>query len=332
VIGRALTPVREGLRQRRLSGAAVLLLLVLAVTVNAILAPTFFSSYSISSNFSSFVPLVAASIGQTIIVLAGGIDLSLGALITLASVVSVVLMDGDPANLPLAAAVALGTGALGGLVNGLIVAVLRLQPIVATFAMSFVFAGITLKVLPQPGGEVPTEMTTAYRDTVLGVPVAALVVLGLYVLWWVVKRRRIGRHLYAVGGDERAAYATGVDVQRVKVSSYVLGGTFAGLAALAILANAGSGDPYVGAAVGTALIGGEITLGSIAAVVIGGTALRGGTGGAGGSIAGAIILGLIANIVFFAGVSSAVRELIDGAIIIGALALAGLPSLQRRTA
>jgi ribose transport system permease protein len=175
-------------------------------------------------------------------------------------------------------------------------------------------------------------MTTAYRDTLLGVPVAALVIVALYGLWWVVKRRKIGRHLYAVGGDERAAYATGVDVQRVKVSSYVLGGAFAGLAALAILANAGSGDPYVGAAVGTALIGGEITLGSIAAVVIGGTALRGGIGGAGGSIGGAIILGLIANIVFFAGVSSAVRELIDGAIVIGALALAGLPTLQRRTA
>jgi ribose transport system permease protein len=331
-MAKVMAPVRAGLRKGRFPGAAVLLLLIIAVTVNALLAPNFFSSYSLSSNFSSFVPLVAASIGQTIVILAGGIDLSLGALITLSSVVSVVLMDGDPANLPLAIAVALGVGALGGLVNGLIVAVLRLQPIVATFAMSFVFAGITLKVLPQPGGEVPTVMTTAYRDSVLGIPVAAVVIAVLYGLWWIVKRRRIGRHLYAVGGDERAAYASGVDVPRVKVTSYVLGGTFAGLAALAILANAGSGDPYVGAAVGTALIGGELTLGSIAAVVIGGTALRGGAGGAGGSIGGAIILGLIANIVFFAGVSSAIRELIDGAIIIGALALAGLPALQRRAA
>ena len=318
--------------RRNLPGVTVLMLLVVAVAVNAILAPTFFSSYSLISNFSSFVPLVAASIGQTVIILAGGIDLSLGALITLSSVVSVVLMDGDPANLPLAIAVALGVGALGGLVNGLIVAFLRLQAIVATFAMSFVFAGITLKVLPQPGGEVPSEMTLAYRDAILGIPVSALVIAGLYGLWWIVKRRRFGQHLYAVGGDERSAYASGVGVQRVRVGSYVLGGTFAGLAALAILANTGSGDPYVGAAVGTALIGGEITLASIAAVVIGGTALRGGVGGAGGSIGGAIILGLIANIVFFAGVSSAYRELIDGAIVIGALALAGVPALQRRTA
>lgn len=330
MIDRALEPSRSV--RRWVPGVTVLVLLVLAVTVNALLAPNFFSSYSLISNFSSFVPLVAASIGQTIIVLAGGIDLSLGALITLASVVSVVLMDGDPANLPLAAAVAIGVGALGGLVNGLIVAFLRLQAIVATFAMSFVFAGITLKVLPQPGGEVPTEMTLAYREAILGIPVAAVVIAALYGLWWVVKRRRVGRHIYAVGGDEGAAYASGVSVQAAKVRSYVLGGTFAGLAALAILANTGSGDPYVGAAVGTALIGGEITLSSIAAVVIGGTALRGGVGGAGGSIAGAIILGLIANIVFFAGVPSAYRELIDGAIVIGALALAGIPALGRRTA
>jgi ribose transport system permease protein len=221
---------------------------------------------------------------------------------------------------------------MGGLINGLIVAYLRLQAIVATFAMSFVFAGITLKVLPRPGGEVPSVMTSTYRDAVLGVPVAALVILGLYGLWWIVKRRKVGRHLYAVGGDERAAYASGVNVNRVRVTSYVLGGTFGGLAALAILANTGSGDPYVGAAVGTALIGGETTLASIAAVVIGGTALRGGVGGAGGTIGGAIILALLSNIVFFARIPAGFRELIDGAIIIGALALAAVPAFQRRVA
>ena len=331
-MGRAAGSLRNVLGAGRLPGATVLLLLVITVSANAILAPNFFTTYSVSSNFSSFVPLVAASIGQTIVILAGGIDLSLGALITLSSVTSVVLMDGEPATLPVAVAVAVGVGALGGLVNGLIVAFLRLQAIVATFAMSFVFAGITLKVLPQPGGQVPSAMTLLYRDAVLGIPVAALAILGLYGVWWGIKRRRTGRHIYAVGGDERAAYASGVNVPRVKVLSYVLGGIFASLAALAILANAGSGDPYVGAAVGTALIGGEITLASIAAVVIGGTALRGGVGGAGGSIGGAIILGLIANIVFFAGVPSAYRELIDGAIVIGALALAGVPALQRRPA
>lgn len=323
------TAVRTFVRQGRAPALTVWVLLVVAVAVNAWLAPTFFSSYSIRSNFATFVPLVAAAIGQTIIVLGGGIDLSLGALITLSSAVSVVLMDGDPANLPVAVVAALAVGAVGGLVNGGLAAYLRLQPIVATFATSFVWAGLTLQVLPQPGGTVPPAMTALYRDAILGIPVAALAIVVLALLWLAVRRHRLGLHIYATGGDERAAFASGVAVNRVKVSSYVLGGIFGGLSALAILANTGSGDPYVGASAGAVFIGGELTLSSIAALVIGGTALSGGVGGAGGAIAGAIVLGLISNIVFFAGLSGGIRELIDGTIVIAALALAGIPALRR---
>jgi ribose transport system permease protein len=321
--------VRTFVRQGRLASLTVWVLLLIAIGINAWLAPNFFTGYSIRSNFATFVPLVAAAIGQTIIVLGAGIDLSLGALITLSSVVGVVLMDGDPANLPVAALAALAVGAVGGFVNGSLAAYLRLQPIVATFATSFVWAGLTLQVLPQPGGSVPTVMTAFYRDAVLGVPVAALVILALAGLWLAVKRHRLGLHIYAIGGDEQAAFASGINVNRVRVSSYVLGGLFGGLSALAILANTGSGDPYVGASAGAVFIGGELTLTSIAALVIGGTALSGGVGGAGGAIAGAIVLGLISNIVFFAGLSGGMRELIDGAIVIGALALANIPALRR---
>jgi ribose transport system permease protein len=324
-----LPAARAFVRQGRLASLTVWVLLLIAIGINAWLAPNFFTGYSIRSNFATFVPLVAAAIGQTIIVLGAGIDLSLGALITLSSVVGVVLMDGDPANLPVAALAALAVGAVGGFVNGSLAAYLRLQPIVATFATSFVWAGLTLQVLPQPGGSVPTVMTAFYRDAVLGVPVAALVILALAGLWLAVKRHRLGLHIYAVGGDEQAAFASGINVARVRVSSYVLGGLFGGLSALAILANTGSGDPYVGASAGAVFIGGELTLTSIAALVIGGTALSGGVGGAGGAIAGAIVLGLISNIVFFAGLSGGTRELIDGAIVIGALALAGLPAMRR---
>jgi ribose transport system permease protein len=323
------TSARAFVRQGRLASVTVWVLLLIAVAINAWLAPNFFTSYSISSNFATFVPLVAAAVGQTIIVLGGGIDLSLGALITLSSAVSVVLMDGNPANLPVAVLAALAVGAAGGFVNGALAAYLRLQPIVATFATSFVWAGLTLEVLPQPGGTVPSAMTTLYRDSVLGVPVAALAILVLAGLWFAVKRHRLGLHIYAIGGDEQAAFASGINVNRIRTSSYVLGGLFGGLSALAILANTGSGDPYVGASAGAVFIGGELTLTSIAALVIGGTALSGGIGGAGGAIGGAIVLGLISNIVFFAGLSGGVRELIDGVIVIAALALAGIPALRR---
>lgn len=309
--------------------AMVFVLLVIAAAANAALQPTFFTAYNLSSMFATFAPSVAAAVAQTIVVLTGAIDLSLGALITLASVVAVVLVDGDPSKIPLAVAAALAVGLLGGLFNGLLVALVRLQPIVATFATTFVFGGLALTVLPQPGGSVPVEVTTAYRAATLGVPNALWLILLVALLWVALRRSRLGIHLYAVGGNTTAAFATGVRVTRVQVAAYLVAGLFAGVAALAILANTGSGDPYVGSVGGAAIIGGELTLSSIAALVIGGTALSGGRGGALGSIAGAIVLGLVANIVFFLGVSSGMRELIDGLIVIGALAFTGAPWLRR---
>lgn len=296
-------------------------LLVITIAVNASLQPYFFTLYNIQSNLNTFVPLVAAAVGQTLVVLGGGIDLSLGAIITLVDVVVVKLMGGSMDNVPLALAVGLLVGAAAGLINGLFVAYVRLQPIVATFATSFIWSGLALWVMPRPGGSVPREFYRGYRDVLLGVPVAAWIILAIIGLWWLIKRHRISRYILAVGGDERAAYATGVPVTKVKVMSYVLGGLFAAVAGLGIVANTASGDPYVG---------GPITLTSITAVVIGGTRLSGGFGGAGGSIAGAMILSLVGNIVFFANVGSHYQELINGAIVVAALVLAGIPAMRRR--
>ncbi|SDL41299.1 ABC transporter permease [Nonomuraea jiangxiensis] len=305
----------------QLSGVATVAMLVVAVAVNTALQPNFWGGYALTSNFATFVPLVAIAIGQTVVVLSGGLDLSLGAQVTLASVVAVQVVDGRLDRLPLAAAAALGVGMACGALNGLVVALLRLQPIVATFATSFVFSGLALVVLPTPGGSVPIEVTTAYRDSVLGVPVALLAIVGLALLWRVLRGHRVLRHVYAVGGDAEAAYASLVPVTRTRVWAYVLGGLFAALSALAVLANTGSGDPFVG---------NELTLASVAAVVLGGTALAGGRGGAGGSILGAMVLALVTNIVFFADVPTTYRQLVNGAVIILALALAGIPALQKR--
>lgn len=309
--------------RRSLPTVGSFFLLVVAVAVNAMLQPFFFSAYSIESNLNTFVPLIAAAVGQTIIILGGGIDLSLGTIITLSNVVTVAVMAGQSNHILLGIAAGLAVGAGAGLVNGLLAAVLRLQPIVATFATSFVWSGIALYIMPRPGGSVPMEFFRAYRSYLLGVPAAAWVILAIIISWITLKRHRLGRHIYAVGGDEAAAFASGVPVTRVKVLSYVLGGLFAGLSGLAIVADTATGDPFVGD---------SITLTSIVAVVIGGTRLAGGSGGAGGSIAGAIVLGLVANIIFFANVSSWYQELINGLIVIAALALAGLPTMRRRAA
>ncbi|GAB3484908.1 ABC transporter permease [Nocardiopsis coralliicola] len=306
---------------RRLVGArmpavAVGVLLVAAVAASAALQPGFFSPYGLTASFATFLPLATIAAAQTVIVLGGGIDLSIGTIVTLSSAVSVVLMQGDDARLPLALAAGLAAGAACGLLNGLVVAVLRLQPIVATFATSFIFGGAALLVLPKPGGTASPILTETYRMVVLAfVPVPAVLLVVLWLAWRVLRRHRLGQYLYAVGGSAEAAYSSAVPVSAVRVASYTLGGLIAALAGVWLLADSGAGDPTLGT---------ELTLGSIAALVIGGTRLRGGYGGVGGALLGAIVLSLVQGLVFFAGVPTTAREFVYGCIIIAAIALAGL--------
>lgn len=300
----------------RMPTMAVGLLLLITVVASAILQPGFFSPYGLSASFATFLPLATIAAAQTIIVLGGGIDLSIGTIVTLSSAVSVVLMQGDDGRLPLALAAGLATGAACGLFNGLVVAVLRLQPIVATFATSSVFGGLALLVLPSPGGQASPVLTETYRMVLLlYVPIPAVLLLALFLGWRLLRGGRFGQHLYAVGGNAEAAYTSAVPVSRVRVLSYTLGGLVAALAGVALLADAGAGDPTLGT---------ELTLGSIAALVIGGTRLRGGSGGVGGALVGAVVLSLIQGLVFFAGVPTNAREFVYGCIIIAAIALAGL--------
>lgn len=300
----------------RLPTATAFALLALALAANLVFADNFLTGFNIRSIFANTLPLAAVAIGQTIIVLGRGIDLSIGTIATLASVVTVSLTES--AGLPLALLAGLGVGAGCGLGNGLLVAIVRLQPIVATFATSFVWGGLALYVLPPGGGaapRMPDAMVQGYRDSILGVPNAALLLGALALAWLLLKRTKLLRHVYAVGGDEQAAFATGVRVAVVQIASYVIGGLFASLAAFAMLANSGSGD---------ALAGGGLTLLSIAALVIGGTRLSGGAGGAGGTIVGVLVLQLLSNLVASLRPPTNVRQLIDGLLVILALALAGL--------
>lgn len=315
----------DWISQGRLPAATAVVLLVLAVAANIAVNDRFLTAFNLQSIFATALPLAAVAVGQTVIVLGGGIDLSIGTIATLSSVVTVSMVE--PLGLPLALVVGLAVGAGCGLVNGVLVAVVRLQPIVATFATSFVWAGLALWVLPPassgdgPRPTMPEGFVQGYRGTTLGLPNGLWLLLGLAALWFVLKRTRFARHVYAFGGDEEAAYATGVRVVRVKLLTYVVGGMFAGLASFAMLANSGSGD---------ALAGSSLTLASVAALVVGGTRLAGGAGGAGGTIIGVLVLQLLGTIVVALRPPTDVRQLIDGLIVIAALALAGAWAGRRR--
>lgn len=300
-----------------------LLLLVIAVAINYALQPNFFRPAALSGNLRTYLPLMLLATGQTIVVLAGGIDLSVGSIVSLTNVVVISAMGGAEAGAgQIAAAIALGlgAGALAGALNGFCVAYLRFQPIITTFATSFLFSGLALTVMGSPGGSAPAGLQSAYASRPLGIPTAIWVALVLLLLWGLLRSTRYGRYLYAVGSNELAAYTSGVPVPLVRLSSYVLAGLLAGATGLALVLSTGTADP---------LIGEPMTLSSIVAVVLGGTRLSGGYGGVLGTIFGVYILGFIRTIISFAGVPSWWQTLADGLIVMFILAGPGLAALVR---
>jgi ribose transport system permease protein len=309
---------------RRQPSLLALALLLAAALLNYALQPNFFRPATLSGNLRTYLPLALVAAGQTMVIIGGGVDLSLGAVVALANVVVVRLLgDGsDPALLPPALLAGLGAGAAAGLVNGLCVAYLRFQPIVTTFATSFLFSGLALRVMERPGGSVPAEAMALYAARPLGLPLAVWAAALLLLAWAGLRATRYGVYLYAVGGQPQAAYVTGVPVALVRLATYVFAGALAACAAAALALDTGSGSPLVG--------GSGMTLSSVVAVVLGGTRLSGGQGGMFGSVLGVLILGLIRSVISFANVPTWHQVLVDGLIVMFALAGPGLAALLRR--
>lgn len=292
-------------------------LLIVALGVNYYLQDNLFELRVLNRNLRVFLPLMILAAGQAIVIVGGGIDLSVGAMVSMctAIIVTNITSDSSATEILLAIGAACVAGALAGALNGFSVAFLRLQPIVTTYATSFIFAGIALLILPRPGGDIPRHMTTFYRSTPLDIPLALFVVALILFIWYLVRSGRFGQYLYATGDNANAAYTTGIPVGWVKFSTYVIAGLFAAFAALALTLSLGSGSPRIGDA---------MTLDSIVAVVLGGTRLRGGQGGIAGAMIGVVILGIIRNIISFASVPTWSQTLVDALIIVTALAAPGI--------
>jgi ribose transport system permease protein len=299
-----------------------LALLAVALGVNFYLQPNLFEQRVFSGNLRIFLPLMILTAGQAIVIIGGGLDLSVGTMVSMVNAILVTWITRDSTIPEILMAIGIGmtAGMLAGLFNGLCVAYLRLQPIVTTYATSFIFAGIALWILPRPGGLMPSELTKLYRSNPLGIPLTIWVAALIILLWVGLRSTRYGRNLFAVGGRAESAYATGVSVSFMRLSTYVLAGLMAALAALALTLSTGTGDPRIGDA---------MTLPSIVAVVLGGTRLSGGQGGIAGSLIGVVILGTIRNIISFADVPTWWQTFVDALIIVLALAGPGLIRLIR---
>jgi ribose transport system permease protein len=265
--------------------------------------------------------LTLAALGQTLVILTGGVDLSIGPLISLTNSLAATLMSDNPTVTVLVILLVLAVGALCGLLNGLIVAYGRLQPIVVTLATSSIFTGCALFIRPNPGGYVPEWFTNALTSSIGPVPSSLILLAVLVVLWLLFRRTRLGVTIYAVGSNEGAAYMSGIAVTRSKLAAYTLAGLASAVAGLFFTAHT---------ATGSALTGGVFTLNSVAAVVLGGASLSGGSGSFIGTIAGAYVVAVIISVLFFLGVSPFYQSVFQGGILLLAVAIGSLRTLREK--
>jgi ribose transport system permease protein len=301
-----------------------LILLVLSLVMNLILQPNMFARETLNSNMRVFLPIILMAIGQAIVIIGGGIDISVGGTVSIVNTVLAtrVGLTGSPEEMWKYIFVSLMIGLLAGAINGFFIAYLRLQPIITTYATSFLYTGLALFILPNPGGGIPASIAALYRDTTpFNLPLAFFIIAIFLLLWFYISSTRYGRFLFAVGGKPEAAYETAVPVTMVQFSTYVISGLMAAFSGIAITMLSGSGNGE---------IGGPMTLNSITAVVIGGNAMSGGVGGVAGPVMGAITLGIIQNIISFASIDTWWETLVKATIIVVALAAPGAISLFRR--
>lgn len=264
--------------------------------------------------------LALLAVGQTIVVMSRGIDLSIGPILALSNCVASHLVNGSPMEIALGVAGVVLVGIACGVLNGLVVVLGRLQAIIATLATGAIFSGLALIVRPIPGGSIDATFADRMTWTVADAfPSAFLIIAGSVLIWYPIRKTRTGRTIVAAGSLENAAYASGLPVKRAKMLAYALSGLFASLGGLYIGFQTLSGDPSIGL---------SYTLNSIAAVVIGGTALSGGAGYIIGSIAGALILRTIGSLIFFNGIDPLAQPFFEGMVLLLAVAFGSLRLLR----
>ncbi|HYX11853.1 MAG TPA: ABC transporter permease [Candidatus Acidoferrum sp.] len=270
----------------------------------------------------SVLPLALAAVAQAIVVLSGGIDLSIGSMMALVNVVAATQMQGRSEEFGVA--VVLGVLLLGlalGAVNGTLIVLTRVPDIIVTLAMSFVWAGCALLVLPTPGGGSAKWLPELVSGS-LGnewIPKAAVGLIVVVALIWIpVRRSWLGLSLYAIGSNRLAAFRSGVSVGRTRILSYTLMGLFAALAGVSLTASTGIGTP----------VPGPYTLLSVAAVVLGGVSLAGGRGSVFGPILAVIILQLIRTDMTFLDINTNFATVLQGLILIGVVMIGSLVQIR----
>ena len=314
-------------RNLLLQGGPLIALLLLALYLS-LATPHFLTEGNLTNVMRRTAVIALLAIGQTFVILAAGIDLSVGSIAALAGSTAAVAMTrpipvGDtvlgPVDFLPGLLVAIAVGALAGLINGLIITKGKIPDFIATLGTLSAYRGIALLVtggLPVPSfstaegarNSLPAALTWLGNGQIFGLPVAALVALVVVIgSWFVLQYTALGRSIYAVGGNREAARVSGINVDRTRIAVYTISGLCAGIGGFLLTGRLNSAN---------ALMGSGQELESIAAVVIGGTNLFGGEGGVFGSLIGALITGVLNNGLNLLNVSSFWQQVVQGAVII----------------
>jgi ribose transport system permease protein len=318
----------QTIRELLLRGGPLIALILLAAYLS-FASPHFLTASNFANVTRQSAIMAILAVGQTFVILTAGIDLSVGAVAALSASVAAVIMTQrfevaglaiGPVDFSLGLLIALAVGTFCGWLNGIIITRGRIPDFIATLGTLVTLRGVALLVtggLPVPShltatelkGYLPEPMIWMGSAAILGIPVAGLIALVVVIAgWFVLRYTALGRAVYAVGGNQEAARVSGINVDRTKVAVYVISGLLAGLAGMILAGRLNSAN---------ALMAEPENLRSIAAVVIGGTALFGGEGGVFGSLIGALIMGVLANGLNLLNVSAFWQRVIQGLVIIG---------------
>lgn len=297
------------------------LMLAALVAVYGSLRDGVFTLEEINIDTAAAMTLLLAATGQTIVLLRGGIDLSIGGMISLGTVIAATRFADDWWVAAVWGIVIIGIGFGVGALNGLLITVLRLQPFLVTLATWSILSGAALIILPTDGGQLPGWWMTFGNSSVLGLSTSVWILFVLFLFWLWFRSTRLGIAIRATGSNEKSAFLSGVSPLRINVLTYGLSGLFAALAALYLTTQTGAGSPTIGK---------DYILASVAAAVIGGISLFGGRGGLAGTIVGAFILTIIGNLVFVLSVSSYWQPIVSGAILLIAVLASSLAEKSAR--
>jgi len=292
----------------------LLIAFVAICTVLSLRAPAFLTTQNAINVLRQISINAILAVGVTYVILTGGIDLSLGSVVAVTGVLAATFAHPDAYPLIVPLAVGILGGVLIGVLNGVVITRFRVAPFIATLGMMTIARGGGLIISKgRPVSNLSASFNSIGNGSLLRIPIPILILAGVFLVsHFVLRRTTFGRYIYAVGGNEEAARASGINTHGVKIASYAICAGLAGLAGILQASRITTGQPNAGI---------SYELDAIAAVVIGGTSLSGGIGSVTGTFLGALLIGTLNNGLDLLNVSSYYQQVVKGLIIIGAVIL-----------